>query len=110
MNIQFERDITLPDQDGFGLLFAVNGVPFRIQISRSALAAFSFPDGMPKDANQLQDYVIFDKLISDIVESVGNQKISSYDVTMHSEGVSLHGKIVYTRDQLKQYVKVRWIG
>lgn len=108
MEIKFVKDITKSGQDGFGLLYEVQGKPFEIQISDTALSTFHFPMGKPHTANELLDNTSFELLISQIVGDVEDGDIKSYKVILSSEGAGLNGKIIFSRDVLKKYIKFKW--
>ena len=101
MEIKFLKNITAPDQDGFGLLYKVDNNKLEIQVGRTLLSILNI------NADTIEE--LFEQFrLEPMIESIDTfySKEGNFidKIDLNSDGLKIKGKIHYSTDELKKFV------
>jgi len=97
MNIQLKENITKNDQDGLGLVYDIDGREIEVQISGTAQGMWNIT---AENAGDLLKH-----LIGSVVSFIKDQGASVDKIDIFSDGASVKGKIIYSKDECENFFK-----
>jgi len=103
MEIKFLQKMSNPNgTDGVRLSYILNNRKIFLEVSGTAMAVYNI--------GNLSDYelgMIFIPVITDIYIKLKEQGAQLEEISMHSEGAQINGKIVYSKEEIEESLKQR---
>jgi len=101
MIINFIKDITNPEDDGYSFRYRVDDNNLVIQISRTVLGMWGI---IADNAEELLEQINFEPLITDVINIFSENKKNVETIIIESNGCKVNGKIIYTNDDTKNLI------
>ena len=104
MDIEFLKDITEKDRDGFRLLYKIDNNELEVRVSRTLLGMFNIDVYTVKELfERFRLEAMIDSI--DTLFSKENNFINRID--LDSDGLKIKGKVYYSADKLKDFVAIK---
>ncbi|GEM_PF-5025434 len=100
MIVKFKKNITKNDQDGFSLIFTIDGKDVELEITRSALAVLK---AYTEDVSRLLEIVNFELLFNQVYDLAKDNKALVNKIVIASDWVKLNGKIIFSKDEMQRF-------
>ena len=100
MDINFVQDKTENSQDGFTLLYKIDGQDIDLLVSRTLLGIIGVEAHTTKD---LFEQVKFQPFIESAINRYGKTEDPIKEIVIDGNGAQVNGKITYTSNEVKQF-------